>query len=488
MIVPPKDDLQLPLIVDSFELTRPLGSGAMGLVYLAQDVLTKREVAIKVMSGHLLGNTRAEGRFRREIAAMAQLRHPGIPTFAGYGELRDGRPYLAMEYVHGHPLDAFVTPERPLSEDLALWVAIRLADVIGFCNRESGMIHRDLKPSNVMVDLVGLPGLCEQSQLRVIDFGLASYIDFRDYDDFSLATYQRAGGGTMAGEVMGTPAYMSPEQIRGEELGFQSDMYAMGAILFFLLTGRTPYTGSSAGVVMAAHLDSPVPDPSKLADVRPATVAVVQRALAKASSARFRSYQQFVANLQAARFASGQQTKRVARSYSAPQEGGRQQPSTSGTETSHEIPSSAYIKRPDQPAQPPPPGSSGTAGWNRPVSEPVTTSSWKRPVKTPPPAAPAALAPLLPPAQPVTTSSWKRPVKTPPPGPPSAALEPVTSRYVHQAIIAPPPMPLPVEATASDEFPTTPAHAPEQERQRAPSSTGWRRPAPPQPPGPDQAP
>ena len=365
-------------------------------------------------------------------------------------------------------------------------MAIRLADVIGFCNRESGMIHRDLKPSNVMVDLVGLPGLCEQSQIRVIDFGLASYIDFRDYDDFSLATYQRAGGGTMAGEVMGTPAYMSPEQIRGEDLGFQSDMYAMGAILFFLLTGRPPYTGSSAGVVMAAHLDSPVPDPSKLADVRPATVAVVQRALAKAPSARFRSYQQFIANLQAARFAAGQQTKRVSRGYSAPQDGGRQQPSTSGTETSHEVPSSAYIKRPDQPAQPPPPGSSGTASWSRPVSEPVTTSSWKRPVRTPPPGLPPAPSPL---AQPVTTSSWKRPVKTPPPGPPSAALEPVSARWMHQAITDPPPMPPPIEATSSDEFPTTPAQAPVQEQQRVPSSTGWRRPVPTPPPaGPSQTP
>jgi len=466
-----KDDLQLPLTVDSFAITRPLGAGAMGLVYLANDVLTKRAVAVKVMSRQLLGNKRAEDRFRREIAAMGQLRHAGIPFFAGYGDMPDGRPYLAMEFVNGHPLDAFVTEGKPLPEDLALWVAIRLADVIGFCNRESGMIHRDLKPSNVMVDLVDLPGLCEQSQIRVIDFGLASYIDFRDWDDFSLDTYQRAGAGTMAGEVMGTPAYMSPEQIRGEELTFQSDMYAMGSILFFLLTGRAPYVGSSAGVVMAAHLDSPVPDPSRLADVRPATVAVVQRAMAKSPGARFRSYQQFIANLQAARYASGQATKRVTRGYSAPQTDARQQPSTSGTETAHEVPASATWKKPDQPAQPPPPGSSGSAGWSRPVAEPITTSSWKRPVKTPPPA-----------GQPITTSSWRRPVETPLPNqaPPSAALEPaatMSSSWIHRAVAIPPvPVQPMVDPSTNDEFPTTPAQVPLQVTKDVPSSSRWRRP------------
>lgn len=460
----PDEQLPLPMTVDNFTISRRIGAGAMGEVYLANDVVTGRTIAIKVMSARLVGNARAETRFRREIAAMGQLRHEGIPAFAGYGEIPGGRPYLAMDYVAGHPLDAFVPEGRPLSEDLALWAVTRVAEVMGFCNRESGMIHRDLKPSNIMVDLCGLPGLCEQSKLRIIDFGLATYIDFGDWDDFSPRDYQRATGGTLTGEVVGTPHYMSPEQIRGEQLTFHSDIYALGAILCHLLTGHPPYAGSSAGVVMAAHLDAPVPDPSRSAAVRPATVAVVQRAMAKSASARFRSYQQFLASLQAARFASGQATRRVTRSIS-PTADGRQQPSTSGTEASHERPASAAWKRPDAPAQPPPPGSSGTTGWRRPTA---TT-----------PASPAA---------PPATGAWRRPTRTPPPE--SPALEPGTKVWMHQSISKPPPQP---EQSISDEFPTTPAVQPRQSADEPISSSRWRRPIrtpppvmppPPEPPAP----
>jgi len=443
----PKFDEQLPLpmTVDNFTITRRIGAGAMGQVYLASDTLTGRAIAIKTLSSHLIGNARAETRFRREIAAMGQLRHPGIPAFAGYGELPGGQPYLAMDYVAGHPLDAFVPEGRPLSEDLALWVVIRLAEVIGFCNRESGMIHRDLKPGNTMVDLAGLPGLCEQSRICIIDFGLASYIDFGDWDDYSPRDYHRATGGTMAGEVMGTPHYMSPEQIRGEPLTFQSDIYAIGAILHFLLTSKTPYSGPSAGVVMAAHLDSPVPDPSRLVTVRRATVAVVQRAMAKSVTARYRSYPQFIASLQAARFASGQATKRITRGFNAPSGELRDQPSTSGTEALSQRPASAAIKRPDQPAQPPPPGSSSTNAWRRPTADTPASTSWKRPQRTPLPEAPALE-----------------------PSPPSSPA------WMHQAVTTP--TPAPEKPPSSDEFPATQAQGPPQAAKSVGSSSRWRRP------------
>lgn len=437
--------LTLPLTVDSFTLTKRIGAGAMGEVYLASEALTGRAIAVKVMSSHLIGNRRAETRFRREIAAMGQLRHPGIPAFAGYGELPGGRPYLAMQFVQGHSLDAFVPEGRPLPEDLALWATMQLVEVIGYCNRESGMIHRDLKPSNVMVEMNGLPGLCEQSVLKVIDFGLATYIDFGDFEDFSIGARDRAVGGTIAGEIMGTPAYMSPEQIRGEPLTFQSDIYAIGAILCHLLTGRMPYTGSSAGVVMAAHLDAPVPDPSRLVDVRPASVAVVQRAMAKSATSRFRSFAQFSASLQAARFSAGQATRRVARNSHAPAGEGGRPPSTSGTEALPNRPVSTNWKRADTPAQPPPPGSSGTTGWRRPQADQ--------------PAAPSAPSHALEPASPK------------PPGPPA---------WMHQAVSKPEP---------SDEFPALPAPPPPPgpPATEPPSSSRWRRPVrtpPPTPPTP----
>jgi serine/threonine protein kinase len=446
------DELQLPLTVDNFTITRRIGAGAMGEVYLASDVLTAQALAVKVMSSKLVGNTKAETRFRREIAAMGQLRHKGIPSFAGYGTIPGGRPYLAMEYIAGHPLDSFVPEGRPLSEDLALWVVTQVAEVLSFCNRETGMIHRDLKPNNIMVDLRGLPGLCEQSKLCIIDFGLATYIDFGDWDDFGPREYQRAAGATMAGEVAGTPQYMSPEQIRGETLTFHSDIYALGAILYHLLTGQAPYTGPSVGVVMAAHLDSPVPDPSRYAPVRAATVSVVQRAMAKPVAGRFRSYQQLLASLQAARFASEQATRRINRSNASssssasdlgPVADSQQPPSTVGTEAGRERPPSASWKRPAAPAQPPPDSSVST--------------SWRRPPAGAPPAA-------------AITSSWKRP--TGPPLPALPALEPGAQPSPREAAKLPPA----AAETGADEYPTTPSVQPQQTGGEPSSSTRWRRP------------
>lgn len=446
--------LSLPLRVDAFTLERRIGAGAMGEVYLAREDISGREVAVKVMARKLVGNQRAEARFRREISAMGVLRHPGIPAFAGWGEVA-GLPYLAMEFIRGHSLDAFVAADRPLPEDLALWVAIQLAEVIGHCHRETGMIHRDLKPGNVMVDLAGLPGLSEQSRLKILDFGLATYIDFGDFEDFAEIARGYAEGHTFTGEVMGTPAYMSPEQIRGEKLTFQSDIYAIGSILHHLLTGHLPYEGSSVGVVMSKHLDAPVPDPGHIVPVRPATTGVVQRAMAKSPQARFRSYNQFVAVLQAARYSAGQATRR----YAIPGER-REQPTTRGTEAALQRPPSAAQPRVDAPAVPSPPGSSVGASWRRPDAPPVdaaqtiempstsawrrpgqpaapppaapveppppsvpTTSAWRRPpLATPPPPAMGAATPALPPAaDPPTTSAWRRPVRTPPPVEPPPA-------------------------------------------------------------------
>lgn len=408
--------LTLPMRLENLTLFQVIGAGAMGEVYLARESVTDRELAVKVLGPGLVANQRAITRFRREISAMGQLRHPGVPAFAGYGDLPDGRPYMAMEYLRGHTLDAFVRDGRPLPENLALWVVTQIVEILAYCNREVGMIHRDLKPSNVMVDLAGQSGLCERSRLRIIDFGLASFIDFGDFEDFSIGQRARAGG-TMVGEVVGTPAFMSPEQIRGQALTFHSDIYAVGCILYNLLTGRMPYTGPSPAVVMAAHLDSPVPDPGSVVELRSATVALVQRAMAKSAQARYRSYEQFLSSLQAARFVTTQAIRRQREPNPA---AGSSERTTIGTDVMPRPPTTSW-RRTEAPAQPPPPGSSGTSAWSRP--RPVAA-----PPPPPPPAAPAAEeypatpapeapAPASPTQQPISTSRWKRPVRTPPPTP-----------------------------------------------------------------------
>ncbi len=415
----------------------------MGEVYQATESVTNRVVAIKVLGERLMNNKVALTRFRQEISAMGHLQHPGIPIFAGYGSLPDGRPYLAMEFVQGRPLDEFVSEQHPLPEDLALWVTEEVVGAMGYCQHESGMIHRDLKPGNVMVDLRGQSTLNDHCHIRVIDFGLALFIDFGDFDDFSVRERRIGAGAGQAGEIVGTPAYMSPEQIRGEQLTFQSDVYAIGCILYYMLTGKRPYAGSSVGVVMAAHLTSPVPDPTQFVQIRPATAAIVQRALAKSAAARYRSYDQFKSAIQAARYAAGQATRRVTRGLASG--GGTHQaaptiippppgaPSSSlGLESPPPLAVSSRWTKPDDALDPhdaPIRPSQLPALPSEALTAQPSTGGWRRPRPTPPPVAPEPL-----PAEPASdvhradtstsksaasTSNWRRPKPTPLPEPPS---------------------------------------------------------------------
>jgi serine/threonine protein kinase len=217
---------------DGFDVLRPLGQGGMGAVYLARERALDRLVAVKVLRGDPAADPRGVERFLQEARVAARLRHPGIISIHAVGS-RNGLHYFTMDYLDGRTLDAVVKGESPSGLDPARARAI-VADVaraVGHAHRHD-IVHRDLKPSNVMIDSSG--------RVLVLDFGLAKP--------------RSSGELTTAGAVVGTPQYMSPEQIEGRAATRQTDVYALGLVYYFLLVGEHLVQGDSLSQMMVSHL------------------------------------------------------------------------------------------------------------------------------------------------------------------------------------------------------------------------------------------
>jgi len=229
----------LPREFGRYQILREIGRGNMATVYLARDSRLEREVALKIVRIDNGGGNGLFKRFQEEAKAAATLSHAGICPVYDLGD-RDGRHYIAMAYVEGHPLSHYIVPERLQSERKAALVVLRLARALEHAHRR-GVVHRDLKPSNIIVDGDGQP--------VITDFGLAWRID---QVDIRL---------TQAGDLVGTPAYMSPEQANGdiEKIGPPSDVYGLGVILYQLLTGRLPFEGSVTKVICQIISDEAEP-------------------------------------------------------------------------------------------------------------------------------------------------------------------------------------------------------------------------------------
>src|SRR6201993_3407756 len=227
-------------IIDGrYRVISRVGSGGMADVYLAQDQLLGREVAVKVLHQHFAEDQEFVERFKREASSAAALSHPNIVGIFGRGEW-NGTYYIAMEYVAGRSLKVIVREQGPLAPAAAIDIVVQILRAARFAHRR-GVIHRDLKPHNVIID--------DEGRARVTDFGIA-----------------RAGASdmTLTGSIMGTAQYLSPEQAQGYPVSAASDLYSVGVILYELLTGAVPFEGESAVAIAFKQVAADPRPPSAL--------------------------------------------------------------------------------------------------------------------------------------------------------------------------------------------------------------------------------
>jgi serine/threonine protein kinase len=249
-----------------------LGRGAMGVTYKAFDTNLRSDVALKVINAQYLNSETARQRFLREARAAASLHHPNVATVFHLGN-SDGRFFYAMEYVEGETVERRVQREGPLSADLALRITRQVARALIAADRQK-LVHRDIKPSNVMLVLDADE---DHLLVKVIDFGLAKSLG---------APVDQSVTMSMGGFV-GTPHFASPEQLEEKEIDVRSDLYSLGATLWFMLTGRPPFQGSMASVINQ-HLSQPLPA-DILARLHPRLAELTGKMLAKLPENRFQS-------------------------------------------------------------------------------------------------------------------------------------------------------------------------------------------------------
>ncbi len=251
--------------LDQFTIVKAIGHGAYSDVFLAEDP-TGRQVVLKCPHEAIMGDVSTFDRFRRELEISRHLQHPGIQRSIEFTTDRS-RPYMVMEYVDGETLRAFLAREKRLSVDKAIDFGQQLAEAMAYAHSQ-GVIHRDLKPENVLVTPDG--------RLVVTDFGVALMAGARrlTWRWFSTA--------------LGTPDYMSPEQIQGKRGDARTDVYAIGVMLYEMLAGRVPWEGDNALSVMSQHINAPVPPLHEINSAVPPPIdGIVRKCLRKSPDERY---------------------------------------------------------------------------------------------------------------------------------------------------------------------------------------------------------
>jgi serine/threonine-protein kinase len=274
-------------MVSRYRILRPLGRGGMGEVLLGQDTELDRPVAIKVMSAELAKDPVKRKRFRTEARAASGLSHPNICVIHEVGELPDGRPYLAMEYVEGQTLEE-VLRQRRLKLREVLDIGLQAAEALEAAHARH-IVHRDIKPSNLMLDRNG--------RVKVLDFGLAKRVAFE-----AAATSTTSMAHTQTGVLLGTPHYMSPEQALGREVDARTDIFSLGVVLYELVTGQRPFLGKTVGETINNVVNhAPAPLGLENPVFTPALDRIIFKCLVKDPAQRFASARELAAALCALR-------------------------------------------------------------------------------------------------------------------------------------------------------------------------------------------
>ena len=243
------NDLTGAIIAERYHVLRKLGEGGMGQVYLAEHVRMKRKVAVKVLSPRIATDADAISRFNREASNAGQIDHPNVAAVYDFGESDGGIVYLAMEFVEGESLALVLATHGALPAARTADIVRQVADALDAAHR-LGIVHRDLKPENILVGAHH----DARDKVKVVDFGISKAIGVEGQTV------------TRDGVVVGTPDYMSPEQLTGDPVDLRSDVYSLGIVAFTLLTGHMPFQGKSASTAMLARLTEP---PLRLAQVTP---------------------------------------------------------------------------------------------------------------------------------------------------------------------------------------------------------------------------
>lgn len=247
------------ILSPEFEILRSLGEGAMGSVFLAREPALQRLVAIKVPRRKLGSDPIVRKRFEREARAAARIKHPSAVDIHRIGHLPDGIPYLVMEYVEGRTLADVIKAEGPLPEPIALQILEQLAGALADAH-SSGILHRDFRPGNVIL-------APDRGRAVLTDFGIAGILESASESVTRL---------TMTGQLLGSPAHMSPEQLSGEPLTGATDIFGLGILGYEVLTGQQPYRGETDAELAQAHLRQA---PRRLTEIMPAAHPDVARLL-----------------------------------------------------------------------------------------------------------------------------------------------------------------------------------------------------------------
>jgi serine/threonine-protein kinase len=397
-------------LVGPFELMGRLGAGAMGEVYRAHDLERGGEAALKLVTGRFEDDPGFQRRFEREAKVLEGLDHPAIARCLGRGT-HQGHLWMAMEYVRGPSLADLLAGHGPMLQQHAVRLCLQVAQGLHHAWQHGNLVHRDIKPGNILVergnrDHYAAPD--HNDRAKIIDFGLA-----KATDTGSASTVL-----TMAGTVLGTPSYMSPEQVTGNETDCRSDVYALGATLYHLLTGIVPYEGRSPAEVMSKHLHEPVQDPGRMV---PALSQGIRRlamtAMAKDPGQRFQDHRAFAL---AAQECLDEMRSRRLPLVRKPLTTKYKTPLPVAAPQAPAVPTTARHRKPEQPTTARHAGNPAEPGTQHhgPEERPPTTTSGAlaaaytdriRRRRTPEPAAPGTARQTPPGPTPVTPSTGRQP-------------------------------------------------------------------------------